>query len=208
MITSNNEISGWNADLQFWGPFLPVWGAATGTPSSMYDYKFGEIFETCPEGYHRPSDGYIDQISYNGPYPNYKRGSSYVTVSTDGIVKEVAQTNYSSQIAFSELRQSLYTNPLSGDAGVNDNVGANVGVTGVVREQNFWQDNSVSVNADAVKTSAGALHTLPVCREQSLRSTLKFLKDSGFRIVAATEKGDYDYTKADSTDNGRAHIRR
>lgn len=146
MITSNNEISGWNTDLQFWGPFLPVWGAATGTPSSMYDYKFGEIFETCPEGYHRPSDGYIDQISYNGPYPNYKRGSSYVTVSTDGIVKEVAQTNYSSQIAFSELRQSLYTNPLSGDAGVNDNVGANVGVTGVVREQNFWQDNSGQTN--------------------------------------------------------------
>ena len=51
---------------------------------------------------------------------------------------------------------------------------------------------SVSVNADAMKTSAGALHTLPVCREQNL-------KDSGFRIVAATEKGDYDYTKADYT---------
>lgn len=47
---------------------------------------------------------------------------------------------------------------------------------------------SASVNADAVKTSAGALHTLPVCREQSLRSTLQYLKDSGFRIVAATEK--------------------
>ena len=58
---------------------------------------------------------------------------------------------------------------------------------------------SASVNADAVKTSAGALHTLPVCREQSLRSTLQYLKDSGFRIVAATEKGDYDYTKADYT---------
>ena len=58
---------------------------------------------------------------------------------------------------------------------------------------------SVSVNADAVKTSAGALHTLPVCREQNLRSTLQYLKDSGFRIVAATEKGDYDYTKADYT---------
>lgn len=47
---------------------------------------------------------------------------------------------------------------------------------------------SASVNADAVKTSAGALHTLPVCREQNLRSTLQYLKDSGFRIVAATEK--------------------
>lgn len=56
--------------------------------------------------------------------------------------------------------------------------------------------NSVSVNADAIKTSAGALHTLPVCRENSLTSTIKFLKESGFQIIAATEKGDYDYTKA------------
>lgn len=48
--------------------------------------------------------------------------------------------------------------------------------------------NSVSVNADAIKTSAGALHTIPVCREQNLTNTIKFLKDSGFKIVAATEK--------------------
>lgn len=60
--------------------------------------------------------------------------------------------------------------------------------------------NNVSVNADAVKTSAGALHTLPVCREQSLTATIKQLKDCGFRIIAATEKGDYDYTRANYTD--------
>ena len=59
--------------------------------------------------------------------------------------------------------------------------------------------NSASVNADAMKTSAGALHTLPVCREQSLRVTIKYLKESGFKIIAATEKGDYDYTRADYT---------
>jgi 23S rRNA (guanosine2251-2'-O)-methyltransferase len=58
---------------------------------------------------------------------------------------------------------------------------------------------SVSVNADAVKTSAGALHSLPVCREKSLKETLQYLKNSGFRIIAATEKGDYEYTKADYT---------
>jgi 23S rRNA (guanosine2251-2'-O)-methyltransferase len=60
--------------------------------------------------------------------------------------------------------------------------------------------NSVSVNADAMKTSAGALHTLPVCREQNLTPAIRFLKDSGFKIVAATEKGDYDYTKANYAD--------
>ena len=31
------------------------------------------------------------------------------------------------------------------------------------------------------------------------RGNVQYLKDSGFRIVAATEKGDYDYTKADYT---------
>lgn len=60
--------------------------------------------------------------------------------------------------------------------------------------------NSVSVNADAMKTSAGALHTLPVCREQSITSTIRYLKECGFKIVAATEKGDYDYTKANYQD--------
>ena len=57
--------------------------------------------------------------------------------------------------------------------------------------------DSVSVNADAIKTSAGALHKLPVCRELNLTATLRYLKESGFRIIAATEKGDYNYTEAD-----------
>lgn len=55
---------------------------------------------------------------------------------------------------------------------------------------------SVTVNADAMKTSAGALHTLPVCREKSLKETINYLKNSGFKIIAATEKGDYNYTEA------------
>ena len=57
--------------------------------------------------------------------------------------------------------------------------------------------DSVSVNADAIKTSAGALHKLPVCRQWNLTATLRYLKESGFRIIAATEKGDYNYTEAD-----------
>ena len=60
--------------------------------------------------------------------------------------------------------------------------------------------NSVTVNADAIKTSAGALHTLPVCREPNILETIKYLKESGFHVVAATEKGDYDYDKADYKD--------
>lgn len=56
---------------------------------------------------------------------------------------------------------------------------------------------SVSVNADAVKTSAGALHTLPVCRERSIQDAVRFLHDSGFTIVAASEKSVRNYTEVD-----------
>lgn len=60
--------------------------------------------------------------------------------------------------------------------------------------------NSVSVTPDAVKTSAGALLKIPVCREQNLVTTLRFLKNSGYRIVAATEKAEILYTQAQLVD--------
>lgn len=58
---------------------------------------------------------------------------------------------------------------------------------------------SVSVNADAVKTSAGALHHLPVCRERSVLSAVRFLKDNGYKVVAVSEKADINYTQVDYT---------
>ncbi len=56
---------------------------------------------------------------------------------------------------------------------------------------------SVSVNADAIKTSAGALHSLPVCRERNLKEAIIFLRNSGLKVVAATEKAAELYTKID-----------
>ena len=58
---------------------------------------------------------------------------------------------------------------------------------------------SVTVNADAVKTSAGALLSIPVCREKSLTEIVRYLKDCGYHILAATEKGDRLYTESDCT---------
>ena len=52
------------------------------------------------------------------------------------------------------------------------------------------------IGADAVKTSAGAIHHIPICRVNNLSHTIQFLKDSGIYIVAATEKGDKIYTEA------------
>lgn len=54
-----------------------------------------------------------------------------------------------------------------------------------------------ALNADAVKTSAGALLKIPVCREENILNALKFLSASGIQLIAATEKGDAMYTQSD-----------
>ncbi|NLB02225.1 MAG: 23S rRNA (guanosine(2251)-2'-O)-methyltransferase RlmB [Bacteroidales bacterium] len=59
------------------------------------------------------------------------------------------------------------------------------------------QTGSVSVNADAIKTSAGALYHLPVCRERNLKESLRFLKLSGLKLIGASEKADKNYRDAD-----------
>jgi 23S rRNA (guanosine2251-2'-O)-methyltransferase len=56
-----------------------------------------------------------------------------------------------------------------------------------------------AINADAVKTSAGALHNIPVCRENNLTDAVRFLKDSGISIYAASEKATENYTEFDYT---------
>ncbi|MDR0953865.1 MAG: 23S rRNA (guanosine(2251)-2'-O)-methyltransferase RlmB [Rikenellaceae bacterium] len=50
--------------------------------------------------------------------------------------------------------------------------------------------NSAPVNADAIKSSAGALNLIPVCRVGSIRNTLRYLQERGIQIAAASEKGD------------------
>nr|WP_311181727.1 TrmH family RNA methyltransferase [Hymenobacter volaticus] len=49
---------------------------------------------------------------------------------------------------------------------------------------------AAQINGDAVKTSAGALNIVPVCREANLKDTITFLRESGVQIVACTEKAD------------------
>ncbi len=60
--------------------------------------------------------------------------------------------------------------------------------------------DSAPVNADAIKTSAGALYRIPVCRVGSIRNALKALQVEGMQVVAASEKSrkvlyDADFTK-------------
>ncbi len=53
------------------------------------------------------------------------------------------------------------------------------------------------INSDAIKSSAGALYKIPVCREKNLVKTIEFLKNSGLQIVVASEQNDSPYYNID-----------
>ncbi len=61
------------------------------------------------------------------------------------------------------------------------------------------QKGSAAINADAIKSSAGALHKIPVCRVANMADAVKLLKDSGLQIVAAGEKHSKSYYELDYT---------
>ena len=50
------------------------------------------------------------------------------------------------------------------------------------------EKNSAPMNGDAVKSSAGALLRLPICREKSLARSVQQLANSGLQVVGITEK--------------------
>ncbi len=58
---------------------------------------------------------------------------------------------------------------------------------------------SAMINADAVKTSTGALHKVPICRSFNLKFTIQYLKESGVSVVACTEKTNDLLTKTELT---------
>ena len=58
------------------------------------------------------------------------------------------------------------------------------GVSGII----IPKRGSVSVTADAVKTSAGADFRVPICKVDNLIDAVYYLQGSGIRVVAATEK--------------------
>jgi 23S rRNA (guanosine2251-2'-O)-methyltransferase len=54
------------------------------------------------------------------------------------------------------------------------------------------EKGNAPISGDAMKTSAGALNHVAVCREKDLKKTLQLLQNSGIRVIACTEKTDKD----------------
>jgi 23S rRNA (guanosine2251-2'-O)-methyltransferase len=58
------------------------------------------------------------------------------------------------------------------------------GVDGIV----IGEKGNAPITSDAMKTSAGALNHLAVCREKDLKKTMRTLRENGIRVIAVTEK--------------------
>lgn len=49
---------------------------------------------------------------------------------------------------------------------------------------------SAAIHSDSIKTSAGALFRIPVCRVNNLKKAVEYMQESGLQVVACTEKND------------------
>jgi 23S rRNA (guanosine2251-2'-O)-methyltransferase len=61
------------------------------------------------------------------------------------------------------------------------------------------EKGSARVTADSIKTSAGALHSFPICREKSIVRSIEYLKESGLKVICAMEKSGSDAATASLT---------
>lgn len=56
------------------------------------------------------------------------------------------------------------------------------------------------INSDAIKTSAGAIYNIKICKEKNLAHSVDFLQQSGIKVFAATEKAQKLIYDADFTE--------
>lgn len=60
------------------------------------------------------------------------------------------------------------------------------GVNGLI----IGKKGNAPINAEAIKSSAGALMKIPVCRENSLVNAVEYLQHSGIKVLASDLKAD------------------
>ncbi len=61
-----------------------------------------------------------------------------------------------------------------------------VGVNGII----IQKKGGAPVNGDTIKTSAGAVFKVPICKVDHIKDAMFYLQASGVKVIAATEKTD------------------
>lgn len=67
------------------------------------------------------------------------------------------------------------------------------GLTGII----IGDKGNAPITGDAMKTSAGALSHLPVCRVSDIRKSIRSLKENGIQVIACTEKAEMTLYEVD-----------
>ncbi|NRB58377.1 MAG: 23S rRNA (guanosine(2251)-2'-O)-methyltransferase RlmB [Winogradskyella sp.] len=62
------------------------------------------------------------------------------------------------------------------------------GVSGII----IQKKGGAPINGDTIKTSAGAIFKIPICKVDHIKDAVFYMQSSGIKVVAATEKAD-DY---------------
>lgn len=60
------------------------------------------------------------------------------------------------------------------------------GVNGIIVQKK----GGAPVNGDAIKTSAGAVFKIPICKVDHIKDAMFYMQASGIKVIAATEKTD------------------
>nr|WP_321230968.1 23S rRNA (guanosine(2251)-2'-O)-methyltransferase RlmB [uncultured Psychroserpens sp.] len=60
------------------------------------------------------------------------------------------------------------------------------GVSGII----IQKKGGAPVNGDAIKTSAGAIFKIPICKVDHIKDAVFYMQASGIKVIAATEKTD------------------
>lgn len=140
----------------------------------------------------------LDLLTENGipfQFVPFQKLNSLVRGAHQGVVAYISQIDYVPYEEMIEMAMSRKEAPLFILLdGVSDvrNFGAIArtaecaGVDGII----LPAKGGAAINADAVKTSAGALLRVPTAKVTNLKLPLYYLLESGFQVVAATEKAE------------------
>jgi len=60
------------------------------------------------------------------------------------------------------------------------------GVSGII----IQKKGSAAINGDTIKTSAGAIFKIPICKVDHIKDAVFYMQASGIKVIAATEKTD------------------
>lgn len=138
----------------------------------------------------------LKQKNINSSYVPVEKLNRFTSKNHQGVVATISPVNFISIEELTEKAFSQTSTPLFlildqiSDA---RNFGAIIrtaecsGVNGII----ISKQGAAPVNGDTVKTSAGAVFNIPLCKVEHIKDAVFFLQGSGIKTVGATEKTEH-----------------